>query len=69
MFWRSFGRLLGGSRGALGSPKGSPVSPLGSLGDDGKRVSAKTVADILCVSEAIRGLVRKGEIVRTTAPP
>ena len=30
--------------------------------DDGKRVSAKTVADMYCVSEAIRGLVRKGEI-------
>jgi hypothetical protein len=36
--------------------------------DDGKRVSAKTVADIFCLSEAIRGLVRKGETKRTTAP-
>ena len=38
-------------------------------GVDGKRVSAKTVADIYCLSEAsIRGLVRKGEIERAGAP-
>ena len=36
--------------------------------DDGKRVSAKTVASILCLSVAIRGLVRKGETERMHAP-
>ena len=35
--------------------------------DDGKRVSAKTVASILCLSVAIRGLVRKGETERIGA--
>ena len=32
VFWEPFGRLLGGSWGALGSPRGSPGSLLGSLG-------------------------------------
>ena len=40
----------------------------GEPADDGKRVSAKTVASILCLSEAIRGLVRKGETERAHAP-
>ena len=32
VFWEPFGRLLGGSWGALGSPRGCPGGPLGCLG-------------------------------------
>ena len=57
MFWEPFGRLLGGSWGALGSPKGSPVSPLGSLGS--LLVCPGRLLGGLCVSLAVLGVSRE----------